>query len=59
MNADRKASDYQREELRIDTSAPFEVHPGGDSTPEDRGRIASGIRPHERPPAQSGCGAFF
>ena len=34
VNADRKASDYRREELRIDTSRPFEVHlaPGGGFT---------------------------
>ena len=31
VNADRKASDYRREEIRIDTAEPFAVHlaPGG------------------------------
>ena len=34
VNADRKASDYKREELRIDTGRPFAVHlaPGGGFT---------------------------
>lgn len=34
VNADRKASDYRREELRLDTARPFEVHlaPGGGFT---------------------------
>ena len=33
-NADRKASDYRREEPRLDTARPFEVHlaPGGGFT---------------------------
>ena len=34
VNADRKASDYSREEIRIDTAEPFAVHlaPGGGFT---------------------------
>lgn len=40
VNADRKASDYRREEIRLDPSHPFAVHlaPGGGFTLKVQGR---------------------
>lgn len=40
VNADRKASDYRREEIRLDPSRPFAVHlaPGGGFTLKVQGR---------------------